>query len=73
MSEQKTINNKLNNKSHDDYPLSVNDHKCIGPCYFGDTKTIHPLTLDYINEKYNFCPTQPYALFDPINKTNTIK
>ena len=47
--------------THKDFPTSAHGHKCIGPCYFPNTRIIHPLTLDYINDvKYNFCPTNQY-------------
>lgn len=47
---------KNNNQKTKKYPVSVNGHQCIGPCYQKGTKIIHPLTLDQIvvNE-YNYC------------------
>jgi len=44
------------------YQTSVNNKKCIGPCYPKGTWIIHPVTLQHISSnKFNFCPTVPWT------------
>jgi hypothetical protein len=53
---------KHNNQKTGKYPISVNGHQCIGPCYQKGTKIIHPLTLEQIVvDEYNYCPTNTYV------------
>lgn len=49
------------------YPVSVNNIKCIGPCYPKGTTITHPITLQLItNHTISFCPTD--AWYDEKNK-----
>lgn len=51
------------------YPVSINNQQCIGPCYYTGTQIIHPLTLDEIsNIDYHFCPVNAFPHKDPITK-----
>lgn len=60
------MNTKRNNditiatkKEH--YPTSANGQQCIGPCYYSNTKIIHPITLEEISEvNHNFCPVNTF-------------
>jgi hypothetical protein len=48
------------------YEKSINDNKCVGPCYEKGTWIIHPLTLEYITDRNNsFCPTNDWLVTDP--------
>jgi len=51
------------------YPISVHNQQCVGPCYYSNTKIIHPLTLDEIkNVNHNFCPVGTFVFTDPQTK-----
>lgn len=67
-------NDKTNEKSKQElYPISVNNQHCVGPCYYSNTKIIHPLTLDEIkNVDHNFCPTGPFVFTDPTSKVSRL-
>jgi hypothetical protein len=53
-------------KIKEKYPISVNAQQCIGPCYYSNTRIIHPLTLDEIAEvDHNFCPVNTFIYTDP--------
>lgn len=48
------------------YPTSVNAQQCIGPCYYSNTRIIHPLTLEEIQEvDHNFCPVNTFVYTNP--------
>lgn len=56
------------------YPISSNNQQCIGPCYYKDTKIIHPSSLDEIsNVPYNFCPVNTFVYSDPKSKKSLLK
>jgi len=60
-------------KTKTKYPVSVNGYQCIGPCYPANTTARHPITLDEINDEFNFCPTDGHVKQDPkTGKTNVI-
>lgn len=43
------------------YPKSKHNFKCIGPCYQPNTVIVHPLTLEYVTDKYSpFCPVNEW-------------
>jgi hypothetical protein len=65
---------KINDdNSQEQYPISINNQQCIGPCYFSNTKSIHPLTLNEVgNIDYNYCPTGAFPSIDPISKKTEI-
>jgi len=43
-----------------DYGTSVNNIKCVGPCYQAKSEIIHPVTLKVHKEdNFNMCPIQP--------------
>ena len=45
------------NKESQNYPKSTDNKQCVGPCYYPDTTVVHPITLNYVNNKdYAFCP-----------------
>lgn len=47
------------------YPISVHGQQCIGPCYYSNTRIIHPLTLDEIEGiDHNFCPVTTFIYTD---------
>jgi hypothetical protein len=49
------------------YQKSMNNHRCIGPCYYPKTNVIHPVNLDkYINLNYSTCPTRNYIVKNEI-------
>ncbi len=53
---------KKNIKRAERYPKSTNGLQCIGPCYYSNTKILHPLTLEEItNVSHNFCPVDTYV------------
>jgi hypothetical protein len=55
------------------YPISVNNQHCVGPCYYSNTKIVHPITLDEIKDvEHNFCPVNAFVYVDPITKTSTL-
>ncbi|VBB17952.1 hypothetical protein YASMINEVIRUS_415 [Yasminevirus sp. GU-2018] len=68
--------NKENNKKatlKDVYPVSVNSQQCVGPCYYSNTKIIHPLTLEEIKDvDHNFCPVNTFVFTDPHTKKNIL-
>ena len=52
-------------KSIDKYPKSKNNFRCIGPCYNPGTSIVHPLTLEYVTDKYYpFCPVKEWEYID---------
>lgn len=53
---------------NDKYPISVNKHQCIGPCYYKGTKIIHPKTLDEVTNNENFCPIDTVLFEDSSGK-----
>lgn len=68
---KKRGNDKKNTK--DNYPVSVNAQRCIGPCYYSNTRIIHPLTLDEIRGvDHNFCPTNTFVFTDPTTKKSRL-
>jgi hypothetical protein len=57
----------------DIYPISVHKQQCIGPCYYSDSRIIHPLTLEEIKGvEHNFCPTNTFVFTDPKTKKNQL-
>ena len=45
-----------------EYPKSVNNRQCIGPCYPKGKILIHPYSLTKMTDHYNnFCPTYKYT------------
>jgi hypothetical protein len=61
-----------NSKSN--YPISVNNQQCIGPCYYSNTMIIHPHTLDAVrNADYHFCPVNTFPYKNPITKEITLE
>lgn len=47
------------------YPKSKNNFQCIGPCYQPNTSIVHPLTLEYVTDKYYpFCPVKEWEYVD---------
>src|SRR5579872_2769864 len=55
------------------YPISINNQQCVGPCYYSNTKIIHPLTLDEIKGvEHNFCPVNAFVYVDPVTKKNAL-
>lgn len=66
-------NKKIIKENKDVYPISVNNQQCIGPCYYSNSKIIHPLTLDEImNVDYNFCPVNTFVNTDPYTRKNLL-
>lgn len=44
---------------------TINNRKCIGPCYPPGTQYYHPLTLTIIQDNnYNTCAVDPYTIID---------
>ena len=67
----KDNNNK--NKKEYNYPISKNKQQCIGPCYAANTRIIHPLTLEEIDQvDHNFCPVNTFVLTNPNTKKNEL-
>lgn len=65
--------NKDKKTMKDNYPTSVNAQQCIGPCYYSNTRIIHPLTLDEIRGvDHNFCPVNTFVFTDPNTKKSTL-
>jgi len=55
------------------YPISVNNQHCVGPCYYSNTRIIHPVTLDEIKDiNHNFCPVNAFVYVDPVTKKSTM-
>lgn len=55
----------------DEYPTSVNDKKCLGPCEHPNSWIVHPITLKYqTNKHFPFCPTNAWK--DEYGKTLTM-
>lgn len=55
----------LLNKSLFKYPKSKNNFQCVGPCYQPNTSIVHPLTLEYVTDKYYpFCPVNEWDYTD---------
>lgn len=48
------------------YPKSINGIQCVGPCYYPNTRFLHPISLEVEKEKESVCPTPVYI--DPITK-----
>ena len=46
------------------YPISRNNQQCLGPCYYANTKAIHPITLNPITYNEDFCPTAEWETID---------
>jgi len=46
------------------YPTSKNGHKCVGPCYYPNTVSVHPIYLTHIKgDTINaYCPTTAYTI-----------
>ena len=44
------------------YPISINNRKCVGPCYEPKKFIIHPILLNYVTgrDEQPFCPTNIY-------------
>lgn len=62
-----------NNSIKEAYPISINGQQCVGPCYYSNTKIIHPLVLDEIKDvKYNFCPVNTFVYTDPSTKKESL-
>lgn len=74
MNNETTKSNKKSTiTTKDIYPTSVNNQQCIGPCYYSNTRIIHPITLNEIDGvKHNFCPVNTFVYTDPITKKNTL-
>ena len=47
------------------YPKSKNNKQCIGPCYKAGTWIVHPITLNYIQNKNDFCPINETFIKNP--------
>ncbi len=52
------------------YPISINGKQCIGPCYFADTISHHPIELEEISFDKNYCPVDKFV--QTINGKNSI-
>lgn len=46
-------------QSPEDYQVSVNGYKCIGPCSRPSEKSIHPLFISSYSDEYSMCPIDP--------------
>jgi len=48
------------------YPTSIHNRKCIGPCYEKNKFIIHPINLNFVTGPSNkpFCPTNVYDEVD---------
>lgn len=56
---------ELSGRTSIKYPKSKNNLQCIGPCYQAGTTIVHPLTLEYVTDKYNpFCPVKEWEYID---------
>lgn len=65
--------NKDKKTIKDTYPISLNSQQCVGPCYYSNTKIIHPITLDEIKDvKHSFCPVNTFVYTDPRTKENEL-
>ena len=54
------------------YPKSKNNFQCVGPCYQPETLIVHPLSLEYVTDKYNaFCPVKEWDYIDEDGKKIT--
>jgi len=42
------------------YQISLNGHKCAGPCVRPYTKILHPINLEYMTKDTNFCPVDKF-------------
>lgn len=56
------------------YPKSKKGFQCISPCYTQNTIAVHPITMEYITEKYPFCAVNEWVDIDNATgkKTNKI-
>jgi hypothetical protein len=64
---------KKKKTAHDDYPISVNGQQCIAPCYYSNTRIIHPIALDEIrNVEHPFCPVNTFVYTDPNTKKSEL-
>lgn len=55
----------LSESSTGKYPRSKNNFQCLGPCYNPNTSIVHPLTLEYVTDKYYpFCPVREWEFQD---------
>lgn len=70
---QSSNNKQLLQSSLEQYPISVNNQHCVGPCYYSNTNIIHPITLDEIKGvDHNFCPVNTFVFVDPVTKKSTL-
>jgi hypothetical protein len=47
------------------YPKSKNNFQCVGPCFQPNTLIVHPLTLEYVTDRYYpFCPVREWSYID---------
>jgi hypothetical protein len=71
-----TKNTKINKKIkkyNETYPMSANGQQCIGPCYFKNTKIIHPISLDeWTSNSKDFCPVHTFIRIDPVTKRQDV-
>jgi hypothetical protein len=71
--DKKINTDKSKGSFRENYPTSVNNQKCIGPCYYSNTRIIHPLTLDEIRGvEHNFCPVNTFVFTDPQTKQSRL-
>lgn len=54
------------------YQRSKTGKQCIGPCYNAFTNVIHPITMEYVNLKNPFCPTNKWEHVDENGDTKTL-
>lgn len=56
------------------YPKSKNNLQCIGNCYTSSTVITHPITLEYVTDKYYpFCPVKEWEYVDPKTGEITVR
>lgn len=52
---EQTSHNKI-------YPKSLLGYQCVGPCYKKNTKIVHPIYFNIVqNDKQDFCPTNEWV------------
>ncbi len=55
-------------KKNSEFPVSINNRQCIGPCYEKDKYIIHPINMTFVTNDKPFCPTNVYESTDKTGK-----
>ncbi len=54
-----------------EFPVSINNRQCIGPCYEKNKYIMHPINLTFVTNDKPFCPTNVYESKDKTGKKYT--